>query len=125
MKKICVTIGMLIMSVFITQVPAMAKTIKGMVLDVEASAITIAPDIEEGAAEAPEDVLVTVAPETKLTGVTSVDELMIGDEVVVEAEPGTEPNSWKAASVELTGLEDFELEEPLEEEPAATVTPQQ
>ena len=121
MKKISLIVCLLIVGIVFAQAPAMAKTIKGMVLDVEASKVTIAPDAEEGATEAPADVVVNVAPETKLSGITSADELMIGDEVVAEVDPGTEPNSWKATSIELTGLEDFDLEEPMEGETPSTV----
>ena len=110
MKKMLIVVAILVVSLAFFQTSAMAKTIKGMVLDVEASTITVAPDAEEGSAQVPEDVKLGVSPETKYTGVTSGDELMIGDEVVVEAEAGTEPNSWKAASVELIGLEDVDTE---------------
>lgn len=110
MKKMLIVVAILVVSLAFFQTAAMAKTIKGMVLDVEASVITVAPDAEEGSAQVPEDVKLGVSPETKYTGVTSGDELMIGDEVVVEAEAGTEPNSWKAASIELIGLEDADTE---------------
>ncbi len=115
MKKMLIVVVVLLVSLAFFQTPVMAKTIKGMVLDVEVSSIVVAPDAEEGSAEVPEDVTLAVSPETKYTGVTSADELMIGDEVVIEAEAGTEPNSWKAVSVELIGLEDLDMEEPAED----------
>ncbi|GEM_PF-3181766 len=115
MKKMLLVVVVLLVSLAFFQAPVMAKTVKGMVLDVEASSIVVAPDAEEGSAEVPEDVTLAVSPDTKYTGVATADELMIGDEVVIEAEAGTEPNSWKASSVELIGLEDTDMEEPMEE----------
>src|SRR3989338_1120072 len=85
MKKMLIVVAILVVSLAFFQTPVMAKTVKGMVLDVEVSSIVVAPDAEEGSTEVPEDVTLAVSPETKYTGVTSADELMIGDEVVVEA----------------------------------------
>lgn len=108
MKKIGLFSCAVFLGILLSFGTAWSEMLSGMVVDVGTDSITIEIGGTEAAPESYEERAISISTDTKLNGLTSLEDLYIGDEVNVDAEKDAQSGAWKALSLELVGLEELD-----------------
>lgn len=105
MKRVSMWAAMLMAVLVLGQGAAMADTIQGKVVEVNASANSITISRSNPATGSEEQINIATKAETAWAGIKSLSELKAGDEVTVEAMQDATSGSWEAESIEKAEAE--------------------
>ena len=102
MKKGISLILVLLVGFFMLQGTADAKLVSGKVDSVDVAAKTITISSTDSATGAESKNTVSISDSATYTGVASLDQVQVGDEVWVEAEEDAATGTWKTNAVDVT-----------------------